>query len=78
MRQVENILGKGENAGKQHFLLLQNVFKNLLQGRLKAGLCGKDLNECEMMVLGFDRVDKGENAVQHEHTCRQQNTATQY
>ena len=26
----ENIVGKGENAGKQHFLLFHDVFKRLL------------------------------------------------
>ena len=26
LRQAENILGKGENAGNQHFLLLHKVF----------------------------------------------------
>ena len=37
-----NIVGKGENAGYQHFPLSQNVFKSLiLQGRLKLGLSGK-------------------------------------
>ena len=29
-RRVENILGKGENAVYQHFLLFPNVFKSLL------------------------------------------------
>ena len=28
--RAENILGKGENADYQHFLLSQNVFKRLL------------------------------------------------
>ena len=41
---VENIMGKGVNAGYRHFLLSHNVFKSLLiQGRLKLGLCGKEL-----------------------------------
>ena len=34
--RIENILGKGENAGCQHFLLFQNVFKILFpRGSLK-------------------------------------------
>ena len=42
--RVENIVGKGENAGHQHFLFSDNVFKGLLtQGRYKAGLCCKEL-----------------------------------
>ena len=28
--RVENILGNGENAGYQHFVLLHSVFKRLL------------------------------------------------
>ena len=33
-QRVENIVGKGENAGNQHFLLSHNVFKRLFsQGR---------------------------------------------
>ena len=30
--RVENTVGKGENAGYQHFLIFPRVFKNLLQG----------------------------------------------
>ena len=37
---VENIVGKGENAGSH------NVFKRLIfQGHLKSGLCGKGLSD---------------------------------
>ena len=40
-RMVENIVGKEENAGYQHFLLSHDVFERLLsQGRLRFGLCG--------------------------------------
>ena len=28
--KVENIVGEGENAGYQHFLLAHHVFKNLI------------------------------------------------
>ena len=28
--RIENIVGKGENAGYQHFLLFHNVFKRLI------------------------------------------------
>ena len=43
----ENNVGKGENAGYQHFLLFQQCFsKRLLsQGREKLGLCGKGLKQ---------------------------------
>ena len=37
--RVENIVGKGENAGYQHFLLLPQSFQNVSFSR-----CGKELN----------------------------------
>ena len=44
--RVENIVGKGENAGYQHFLLSYIVFKTLLsQGHCKSGLCDKELKQ---------------------------------
>ena len=37
--RVENIVGKGENAGYQHFSFSHNVFKRLLSwGSLKVGI----------------------------------------
>ena len=42
--RVENIVGRGENAGYLHFLLLHKVFKSSLsQGCYKLLLCGKEL-----------------------------------
>ena len=42
--RVENTVGKGENAGYQHFLLFPQYFpKPSSLGCLKSGLCGKDL-----------------------------------
>ena len=43
--RVENIVGKGENAGHQHFLLFSySVFQSfLLYVRFKSGFCGKEL-----------------------------------
>ena len=41
---VENIVGKGENAGYQHFLLFPQCFqKACLEGRQKVSLCGNGL-----------------------------------
>ena len=41
---VENILGKGENVGYQHFLLFPQCFqKASFLGSLKVRLCSKDL-----------------------------------
>ena len=42
---VENTVGKGENAGDQHFLLFPQCFpKPSSLGSLKVGMCGKELN----------------------------------
>ena len=42
--RVENIVGKGENAGYQHFLLFPQCFQKApLSGRYKSGLCGYEL-----------------------------------
>ena len=39
LRRVENILGKGENAGYQHFLLFPQCFRKLSHsGSLKVGI----------------------------------------
>ena len=65
--RVENILGKGENAAYQHFLLFTMMFSKGLFVRVdKLGLCGKEL------TLGKQRfeniVRKGQNAGnQHLH-----------
>ena len=42
MRRVENIVGNGENAGYQHFLLFPQYFqKASTAGPLKSGSSGK-------------------------------------
>ena len=51
--RVENIVGTGENAGYQHFLLFPQCFQKasfsgsfkstLFQGCRSSGLCGKEL-----------------------------------
>ena len=42
---AENIVGKGENAGCQHFLLFQQCFQKApFPGSLKSGLYGKELS----------------------------------
>ena len=41
LERVENIVGKGENAGYQHFLLFPQCFqKAFMWVCLKSGLCG--------------------------------------
>ena len=43
---VKNIMGKGENAGYQHFLLFPQCFQKLTFPEMsKAGLCGKRLKQ---------------------------------
>ena len=43
--RVENIVGKGENAGNQHFLLFPQCFqKPSLSGPLKVGILWKIVN----------------------------------
>ena len=50
---IENIWGKGGNAGFDHFILFPQCFlKASFMGWLKSGSCGKDLN----------------NALTHSHT----------
>ena len=42
--RLENIVGKGENAGYQHFLLFLHCFQKVsFFGSLKSGFCGKEL-----------------------------------
>ena len=44
--RVGNIVGKGENAGYQHFLLFPQCFLSLFFSRdVKSGLCGNGLKQ---------------------------------
>ena len=44
---AENIVGKGENAGSQHFLLFPQCFQKplLLQNLIKLVFCDKRINQ---------------------------------
>ena len=55
--RVENIVGKGENAGYQHFLLFPQCFQKLsLSGSLKVGIWGSPkLKEFADDNFEFDR-----------------------
>ena len=45
LERVENMVGKGENAGYQHFLLFLQCFqKASVTGSLEVRMCGKELN----------------------------------
>ena len=49
---IENIVGKGENAGYQHFLLFQQCFqKAFYSGSLKSGLYGKELTSTRLGLM---------------------------
>ena len=49
--RVDNILGKGENAGFQHFLLFHIVFKRLLFQRHSKGLFFKVIKSQDCVVI---------------------------
>ena len=54
MRREENIVGKGENAGNQHFLLFPQYFQNLSSsGSLKVGIvCNfHQISNCHLQSL---------------------------
>ena len=52
--RIENIVGKEENAGDQHFLLFPQCFKRLFPPvHQKSSLCGKGLRENEKMLVAI-------------------------
>ena len=61
--KVENIVGKGENNGYQHFSPFPTMFSKAFVrwGRLKSGLCGKRLkHEKKMQTLNgllFEKIN---------------------
>ena len=46
LEMVENIVGKGENAGNQHFLLFSQCFQKT---PVTGSLCGKELKPIKQM-----------------------------
>ena len=57
LERVENIVGKGENAGYQHFLLFPQCFQKASTiGSLKSGLCGKELSHYERDVKYLNEI----------------------
>ena len=63
---VENIVGKGENAGYQHFLLFPQCFQKASFPVSLKGMLGKDLNVALIVFFVFDTIEnilrKGEIA----------------
>ena len=53
LERQENIVGKGENTGYQHFLLFPQCFqKPDFGGSSKSGLCGKELKgKLDMLLM---------------------------
>ena len=52
LEMVENIVGKGENAGNQHFLLFSQCFqKTPVMGSLKVGIVWKRVETYQTNVL---------------------------
>ena len=53
--RVENIVGKGENAGYQHFLLFPQCFlKTSFVGSKRLGLCGKGAKKFQKVQKNFN------------------------
>ena len=56
---VENIVGKEENAGFQHFLFFPQRFqKASFSGSLEVEQCGKDNPLPDMPILGFKKFSR--------------------
>ena len=52
--EVENIVGKGENAGYLHFLLFPQCFQKVsFSGLLKPGPCVKELKHCHARQICY-------------------------
>ena len=45
LRWVENIVGKGENAGYQHFLSFAQISRDFYPRVVKSCYCGVNVNE---------------------------------
>ena len=57
--EVEKLVGKEENIGKQHFLLLTQCFQKVsFSGCQKAALCGKGLNTFFLCLVNSFPNDK--------------------
>ena len=57
LERVENLVGKGENAGYQHFLFFPQFSKGFLYMVVKLALCGKQLNH-DIYCLIYHSVSK--------------------
>ena len=66
MGWLENIVGKEEKVGNQHFLLFPQCFqKSFFQGCLKSELCGKWIT---YFFLGGGEGQKGVDQDKPAHT----------
>ena len=57
--KIGKTVGKGENAGYQHFLLFLQCFpKPSSLGSLKVGLCGEELILLHVIILRFKNTER--------------------
>ena len=60
MGRIENIVGKGENAGYRHFLLFPQCFhKASSSGSLKVGIVGERVKDLSAIFIKVKIVSKG-------------------
>ena len=76
IHRVEHMVGKGENAGNQHFLLFRQCFlKPSYVGSLEVGDCGKELKHGIVIHVGV-RLTLSQTTkfrlFQTERVCRRQ------
>ena len=70
-QRIENIVGKEENAGYQHFLLFPNVFKGFFPPvRQKSSLCGKGFKDA--LELRGEKSLESKFAAAGSRTCNLQ------
>ena len=76
--RVENVVGKGENAYYQHFLLFpQCCQRTFYLGLLKSGLWGKELKQIEMQ-MNFCPTDSGSHHARGEYCVTELRTVCRY
>ena len=78
-KRKENIVGKGENAGYQHFLLFQQCFQGLLSSGSYTsnwGLCENPKNANESLIIvaynfpySWNRIKKMNSKVISPFVC---------
>ena len=67
--RIENIVGKEENAGYQHFLLFPRCFQKAFLPPVlqKSSLCGKGLSFVKYFLFLIQKPGPGEHALQYNY-----------